>query len=162
MSTAVQLRRGTTTQHASFTGALGEVTVDTTKDTIVVHDGTTVGGFPLVAADDVGVTVVGQTAATGAINTPAGTTGERPTGVTGRFRFNTTLSKPEVYNGTAWGSVGGGATGGGSDEIFIENGQTVNTSYSIPSLKNAMSTGPISVASGISVTVPSGSRWVVL
>ena len=47
MATILQLRRGTTVQHSSFTGALGEVTVDTTKDTIVVHDGTTVGGFPL-------------------------------------------------------------------------------------------------------------------
>jgi hypothetical protein len=47
MATILQLRRGTTVQHSSFTGAVGEVTVDTTKDTIVVHDGTTQGGFPL-------------------------------------------------------------------------------------------------------------------
>jgi hypothetical protein len=47
MATILQLRRGTTTQHSTFTGAEGEVTVDTTKDTIVVHDGTTVGGIPL-------------------------------------------------------------------------------------------------------------------
>lgn len=47
MSTAVQFRRGTTTEHASFTGAVGEITVDVTKDTVVVHDGTTVGGHPL-------------------------------------------------------------------------------------------------------------------
>lgn len=47
MATILQLRRGTTTQHSSFTGAVGEVTVDTTKDTVVVHDGTTAGGKPL-------------------------------------------------------------------------------------------------------------------
>lgn len=47
MSTQVQFRRGTTTEHASFTGAEAEITVDTTKDTAVVHDGTTPGGFPL-------------------------------------------------------------------------------------------------------------------
>jgi hypothetical protein len=47
MATILQLRRGTTTQHNTFTGALGEVTVDTTKDTVVVHDGTTAGGKPL-------------------------------------------------------------------------------------------------------------------
>ena len=162
MSTAVQLRRGTTAEHATFTGVVGEITVDTTKDTVVVHDGTLAGGYPLVKESSLGVTTTNQTAATGALNTPAGTTGERPTGVTGRFRFNTTLSKPEVYNGTAWGSVGGGATGGGADEIFIENGQTVTTSYSIGASRNAMSTGPITINSGISVTVPSGSRWVVL
>lgn len=44
---AIQLRRGTTTEHASFTGLVGEVTIDTTKDTVVVHDGTTAGGIPL-------------------------------------------------------------------------------------------------------------------
>ena len=103
-----------------------------------------------------------RTGATGALKTPTGTTAERPTPATGYLRFNTTLSKPEVYNGTAWGSVGGGATGGGSDEIFIENGQTVNTNYTIGTSRNAMSTGPISVASGVVVTVPTGSRWVVL
>jgi hypothetical protein len=45
--TQIQRRRGTTTEHATFTGALGELTVDTTKDTVVVHDGSTAGGFPL-------------------------------------------------------------------------------------------------------------------
>lgn len=50
---ALQLRRGTTVQHAAFTGLVGEVTVDTTKKTIVVHDGTTAGGTPLAKASDV-------------------------------------------------------------------------------------------------------------
>ena len=49
MAVQLQLRSGTTTQHNTFTGADGEVTVDTTKDVIVVHDGTTVGGFPVAA-----------------------------------------------------------------------------------------------------------------
>ena len=47
MTTQIQRRRGTTTQHGSFTGAVGEITIDTTKDTVVVHDGSTVGGHPL-------------------------------------------------------------------------------------------------------------------
>lgn len=47
MSTQVQWRRGTTAEHATFTGAVGECTVDTDKDTLVVHDGSTAGGFPL-------------------------------------------------------------------------------------------------------------------
>jgi hypothetical protein len=51
MATILQLRRGTTTQHNTFTGAVGEVTVDTTKDTVVVHDGVTVGGKPLATED---------------------------------------------------------------------------------------------------------------
>jgi len=44
---AIQLRRGTTAEHSAFTGLVGEVTIDTTKDTVVVHDGTTAGGIPL-------------------------------------------------------------------------------------------------------------------
>jgi len=47
MSKLLQLRGGTTSEHSSFTGALREVTVDTTKDTLVIHDGSTAGGFPL-------------------------------------------------------------------------------------------------------------------
>lgn len=47
MPFAFQRRRGTTTQHASFTGLLGELTVDTDKKTVVVHDGSTAGGTPL-------------------------------------------------------------------------------------------------------------------
>ena len=57
MPTILQLRRGTTTEHASFTGAEGEVTVNTTKDTLVVHDGSTAGGFELALADGSNVTV---------------------------------------------------------------------------------------------------------
>ena len=93
---------------------------------------------------------------------PVGTTAQRPTPADGKIRFNTTTTKFEGYNGTAWGQLGGGATGGGSDEVFVENGQNVTANYTIPSTKNAMSTGPITVDDGVSVTVSSGSRWVVL
>jgi hypothetical protein len=48
MATSLKLRRGTTAQHASFTGSAAEVTVDTDKNTVVVHNGSTAGGFPLV------------------------------------------------------------------------------------------------------------------
>ena len=51
MAKLLKLRRGTTTQHGSFTGAEGEVTIDTTKDTAVVHDGSTTGGTPLAKED---------------------------------------------------------------------------------------------------------------
>jgi hypothetical protein len=51
MAKLLKLRRGTTTQHNTFTGAEGEVTIDTTKDTAVVHDGVTAGGYPLLRQD---------------------------------------------------------------------------------------------------------------
>jgi hypothetical protein len=58
--------------------------------------------------------------------------------------------------------IGGGATGAGTDAIFWQNGQTVNTSYSIPVGINAGSFGPITIASGVVVTVPSGGVWTVV
>ena len=48
MSTQVQFRRGTTIEHQGFTGAVGEVTVDTTLNTVVIHDASTAGGFPVL------------------------------------------------------------------------------------------------------------------
>jgi hypothetical protein len=92
MATALKLRRGTTTQHSTFTGAEGEITVDTTKDTAVVHDGTTAGGFPLVTETGT-QTLTNKTLAspviTGASILPAGsasapsitTTGDTNTGI---------------------------------------------------------------------------------
>jgi len=52
MATELKLRRGTTSQHDTFTGAEAEITVDTDKNTVVVHDGTTEGGFPLAREFD--------------------------------------------------------------------------------------------------------------
>lgn len=81
---------------------------------------------------------------TGAADIPAGTTAQRPTPATGYFRFNTSLTRFEGYNGTSWGSLGG-ATGGGTDAVFYQNGQTVNVNYTIPASQNAMSAGPITI-----------------
>lgn len=53
MATQLKLRRGTTAQHSTFTGAAGEITVDTDKKTVVVHDGVTAGGKPLLKAEQV-------------------------------------------------------------------------------------------------------------
>ena len=55
-----------------------------------------------------------------------------------------------------------GATGGGSDEIFYENGQNVTTNYTITNGKNAMSAGPITIDSGVTVTVGTGETWTVV
>lgn len=100
---------------------------------------------------------------TGQIKVPASTTANRSASpASGMFRFNTDNVKFEGYNGTAWGTVGGGATGGGTDEIFIENGQTVTSNYTITASKNAGTFGPITVNSSITVTVPSGSTWSIV
>jgi hypothetical protein len=94
---------------------------------------------------------------------PAGTTAERPVSpANGQIRYNTTTAQFEGYQGGAWGQLGGGATGGGGDEVFQENSLIVTTSYTLSTGKNAMSVGPITINSGAVVTVGSGQRWVVL
>ena len=93
---------------------------------------------------------------------PVGVTGERVSNVTGAFRFNLDLGQFEGYNGTACGAVGGGATGGSGDQVFYENEQTANNTYTITAGKNAMTTGPLAIANGATITVPSGSRLVIL
>jgi hypothetical protein len=106
---------------------------------------------------------VPQTATTGSAVLPSGTQAQRDgSPAAGYIRFNTTISKFEGYNGSSWSSVGGGATGGGADEVFIENGQSVTTNYTIPGTRNALTTGPITVQDGVTVTVSDGARWVVL
>jgi hypothetical protein len=99
---------------------------------------------------------------TGSITLPNGTTGQRPTPADGMIRYNLTTSGFEGYAGGAWGSIGGGATGAGGDQVFYENELTVTTSYTLTTNRNAMSTGPITIDSGATVTIPSGQRWVIL
>ena len=66
------------------------------------------------------------------------------------------------YTYGAWTSIGGGATGGGTDSIFNLNGQVITTSYTIPSGYNANTTGTVTINSGVVVTVSTGSRWVIV
>ena len=66
MTTAVQHRRGTTAEHSTFTGLEGEVTIDTTKDTAVIHDGVLAGGVPLARENLANVTPSGLATITGA------------------------------------------------------------------------------------------------
>lgn len=103
-------------------------------------------------------TVIG----TDAIKIPAGTTSERPVGEEALLRFNKTTKKYEGHDGSSWVSVGGGATGTGSDAVFIENDTVVTQSYTVTSGKNAGTFGPITINDGISVTVPNGSVWTVI
>ena len=99
---------------------------------------------------------------TTALTIPDGTEAERPTGVTGMIRFNTDITQFEGYNGSAWSSIGGGATGGGADTVFFENNNAVTTNYELTANKNAVSAGPITINSGVTVTVPSGQSWVIV
>ena len=80
---------------------------------------------------------------------------------------NDAVSK--TYGGTfsgkvtlAGGVAGSSAAGSGSNQIFYENDQTVTGSYTLAADRNAMSTGPLSINSGVVITVESGARWVIV
>jgi hypothetical protein len=62
----------------------------------------------------------------------------------------------------AWQSAQAGATGGGTDQVFYENGQTVTTNYTITNNTNAMSAGPVTINSGITVEIGSGENWIII
>lgn len=107
--------------------------------------------------------IVAKDSPTGASFNPVGTTAQRPTTPTnGYIRYNTDLLAFEGYSNGAWTSLGGGATGGGTDHIFNLNGQTINSDYTIPVGMNAVTAGDITIASGITVTISSGSKWSIV
>ena len=64
---------------------------------------------------------------------------------------------------STWADVAAGApTGGGTDKVFFENEQTVDTDYTLTSSNNAVSAGPVTVSNGITVTIPAGAAWVIV
>ena len=94
---------------------------------------------------------------------PVGTTAQRPVSPTnGDMRYNTDNGQFEGYQGGAWGQLGGGATGGGGDEVFVENARIVTANYTLTTGKSAESVGPITINSGVAVTIPVDERWVIL
>ena len=105
MAKLLKLRRGTTTQHGSFTGAEGEVTVDTTKDTLVVHDGSTAGGHAVAAEDMENVSsaaIMGQVSTGGIAHTKIAN-GTLPSGIKvsdGNIDGNLTIESADIVNGT--------------------------------------------------------------
>jgi len=100
-------------------------------------------------------------ATTDAVLLPAGTTAQRPTAATGLLRFNTSANYFEGYNGNTWGGLGG-ATGGGTDQVFWTNGNTITANYTVPVGYNSGTFGPVAVGSGITVTVSPGSTWSIV
>lgn len=98
---------------------------------------------------------------TGSAQLPSGTTAERSSNGAGKIRFNTTVGRPEINNGSSWGSLGG-ATGGGADAAFYLNDQAINNNFLIPSGQNAGTFGPVTIANGVTVTVSDGCTWSIV
>jgi len=96
------------------------------------------------------------------IKLPVGTTATRPTGQTGLVRFNTDRNQFEGYNNTTWSGIGDQPVGGGTNRVFFENDIAMTDNYTITSGKNAMSAGPITVNSGVVLTIPAGSVYTIV
>ena len=150
---------GTATLSTTTTGPINGTTIPSSKTLLVSTDiGVTVQGYDAdtVKYDDVNPSFTD----TGALKLPVGTEAQRPeTPATGQLRFNDDSDEFEGYNGTAWGAIGGGASAGGA--IYVNN-TTADTSYTIEAGSNGFSVGPITVDTGVTITVSSGQRWLVL
>lgn len=159
---------GTGLSVSNADGASGNPTISSnatsanTGSTLVARDGS--GNFSAGTLTLVSFSYSGNptSSSTGAFQVPAGTTAQRPSAATGQIRYNSTISQFEGYNGAAWGTIGGGAKGSGTDQIFFENGQTITGDYTVGATTNAMSAGPITINSGVTVTVTDGGNWVVV
>jgi hypothetical protein len=116
---SVQFRRGTDTEHSSFTGAVGEVTVDTTNDTLRVHDGSTAGGVRLAKLSEAGGsgTVTSVDSGTGLTGGPITTSG--------------TLSLASINNLNVLGNVSGSTAAPTSVEIKDEDAMTSNSATAL-------------------------------
>lgn len=136
----------------------GDLYFNTGSNSMKVYNGSSWDDVALSAA-----TVVSKTSSTGSAVIPVGSTGDRDgSPSTGFFRYNTTESQFEGYDGSAWGQIGGGAgyfkgengtVGSSAGDIFRVNEQELNTDVTITSAENASATGPLSVASGTTLTV---------
>jgi hypothetical protein len=149
------------TGHTTFEGITSTGATGTGK---IVYDNTPTLVTPVLGvatATSVTVSGVVGTSATDALVLPSGTTGQRGASTAGKIRYNSTTSSFEGY-GTAWGSIGGGATGGGNDQVFQENQLIVTTNYTLSTGKSAISKGPITINSGATVQIPSGYSWLIL
>ncbi len=106
---------------------------------------------------------------TGFLKIPLGTDAQQPgqsgapAAALGQLRYNSTQNRFEGYKNTGWGEIGGGAgaTGGGTDQVFLETGQTITENYSLTSGKNAITVSP-TINTGKEVVVPNGATLVIL
>lgn len=179
MATQIQFRRGTTSEHSSFTGAVGEITIDTTKDTAVIHDGSTAGGIPLAKESSVisGITASaaelnildGATATTAEINyldiTALGTS-EASKAVTADSNGVVTFDNGISEEYTAVTSTSNATTVNLQDGTNFSHTLTENTTFTF---SNPASSGKSSSftlklvqdasASGYTVTWPTSVDW---
>jgi hypothetical protein len=169
----IKLPNGTTGQR-SASPTYGMLRYNTTTLKFEGYDGTagaTISSITRITTQATLTTAVNHGLATGTIVVVSGASPTEFNGtysitVTGDTTFTYTMASTPASNATvvgsytygAWGEIGGAAVNG----FFYENDTTVTSNYTITSGKNAMSAGPITINSGVTVTVPSGSTWTVV
>ena len=147
-------------QYEGFNTYASSANLSTITNVTTTATATTSGSHGLITGNY--VTITGCT--------PAAYNGTFSVTVTGETTFTyTMLTNPAgsatvigTYTVGAFTSIGGGATGGGNNQVFVLNDQTVTVSYTISATKNAMSAGPITIDTGATVTVSTGSTWVIV
>lgn len=155
-----------TLDSTDISGAGGLLAANNLSDIAVAATARTNLGLG-TAAVSASTDFVGQTGTTASGVLPVGTTAQRDgSPVNGYIRFNTTLTQFEGYNGSAWGAIGGGGyfkgengtVGGstGAGDIFRVNEQALNTNVTIDADENASAAGPLTIASGVTLTITSG------
>ena len=147
------------TNNNQLTNGAGYITATLTNEQVQdivggMVTGNTESGITVTYQDSDGTLDFSVASQTGSLNASNLSSGTIPDA-----RFPSTLPALDGSNLT---NIAAGATGGGSDEIFYENGQTVTASYTITNGKNAMTAGPISINSGATVTVGSGENLIIL
>jgi hypothetical protein len=140
------------TSAVAITG--GTITGVTINNSTIGATTPSTGAFTTISA-----TGDGTFSGTGQVKLPVGTTAQRSgTPVDGMLRYNSDLDSFEGYVDGAWGGVGGAQAGG----VIYENNLTITANYTLTTNKNGLSVGPITINGGVTVTVPSGQRWLVL
>lgn len=149
-----------TTANSASTAAGTALTTANTAKTTADNTVTALATFQT----DVSAHYVYKDAATGGAFITSGTTAQRPAVTAGQhpIRYNSDLLQFEGYGNGAWGTIGGGATGGGTNKAFYLNDQIITTNYSIPANTNAGSFGEITIADGVEVEVGAGAEWTVV
>ena len=162
MATQLQLRRGTTSENGSFTGALGEVTVDTDKDTLVVHDGATAGGHEMAKADGTNIEKLTKSGATKIATTSSGVD------VTGNVTASGTVNALNVTaatNGSVYAQYFGNSSDtntliqfAGSDDIRMRTGgvegMRINSSQDVSIPNGNLSVTGKTVVNSSNITNP--------
>ena len=150
----------TTIQYEGFSTIAPVTTITSITYVTTTASATTAANHNMQTGDY--VTIIGCT--------PSAYNGSFSITVTGDTTFTyTMLTNPAgnatvvgTYTNGVWTQIGGGATGNGGNQVFVLNDQVVTASYTIPTGKNASSAGPITVNTGVTVTISTDSTWVIV